>query len=357
MKKGLQGRKKLIIGFIILFLSMTIFPMTEGQSVEKDTSIKTISCLNGIIISGWMGENGWYRSGVQITWNYTGPVNHTYYKIDNGTWQEYTVPIFVDTEGIHTVWMYLIDHGEYYSDNATFKIDKTNPEITLAKEDVGFGQVKFVANVSDAVSGVWRVEFLVDDEPLFTDFDAPFESDVFWAGDHNVVAFVFDVAGNSKADDLTTPYVIENIWKSLDPTEMSTTSINSYQQNLDGREKAPLRRNVTITFTYPENGIYWNEKKIAPYSVPFILHGNGDLVVQGLRLYRATPVKYTMTGSIVRMEFYFDGTLVGIVDSPPWEFVSVLMTSFSHFNEKIIVYGSNPGEWGSDEITIWRLFI
>jgi hypothetical protein len=115
---------------------------------------------------------------------------------------------------------------------------------------------------------------------------------------------------------------------------------------------------VTITFTYPENEIYWNEKKIAPYSVPYILHGNGDLVVHGLRVYRATPVEYTLTGSIERMEFYVDGALVGIVTSPPWEYEGfALITSFSHFNEKIIVYGTNPGDWGSDEITIWRLFI
>lgn len=228
MKKGLAGRKKLIVSFIISFLCMTLIPMTGGQSSEKEISMKTMSCLDGIIISGGMGENGWYRSNVQITWNYTGPVNHTYYKIDNGAWQEYTVPIIVDTEGMHTVWMRM--DGVNHTYNASFKIDKTNPEMTLAKEDVGFTQVKFVANVSDAVSGVWRVEFLVDDEPLFTDFEAPFESDVFWVGNHVVVATVFDFAGNSEIEDLSTPYALENLRSDFNPVEMSTPSRDFHLQ-------------------------------------------------------------------------------------------------------------------------------
>jgi hypothetical protein len=58
------------------------------------------------------------------------------------------------------------------------------------------------------------------------------------------------------------------------------------------------------------------------------------------------------------MEIFFDDVLIAIVTAPPWEYEwPVLMTSFSHFNEKIIVYGTHPGDWSSDEITVWRLFI
>ncbi|MCX6670631.1 MAG: hypothetical protein NTX92_01750 [Euryarchaeota archaeon] len=126
------------------------------------------------------------------------------------------MPVLVTGDGYHTACFYYVDHwGQSHMYNATFKIDKTLPDIFLTKETIGLGQIKFVANVSDAMSGVWRVEFYVDDEPMFTDFDFPFESNVFWAGKHNVVAIVFDFAGNSDIGVMSTPYVLNGIQKSL----------------------------------------------------------------------------------------------------------------------------------------------
>ena len=147
------------------------------------------------------------------------------------------------------------------------------------------------------------------------------------------------------------------------PTAISTTTINHYEKNLFEKRCSPLQENITVTFTYPENGIYWNEYKIIPYSVPLILHGNGELVYGhfGLfRLYRDTPVKFTIEpgGHITLIEFYIDGHLIGNVTTPPYEFKGLgLMTRFSHKNLKIIAYGANQGDWGSDEITIYRLFL
>ena len=78
------------------------------------------------------------------------------------------------------------------------------------------------------------------------------------------------------------------------PTAISTTTINHYEKNLFEKRCSPLQENITVTFTYPENGIYWNENKIIPYSVPLIVHGNGELVFHGFRFYRDTPVDYTV---------------------------------------------------------------
>ena len=357
MEKYAQVRKRLIIGLIVLSLSMTLVPIVGSLSIEKEKPMM-MNCSDGIVISGTMGENGCYISSVLITLNFTNWYYHIYYQIDDGGCCEYMVPIIVDTDGEHTVWVSCFDQEGNVEAvfNATFKIDKTLPDITLTKETLGLGQIKFVANVSDAMSGVWRVEFYIDDEPVFTDFDFPFESPWVWSGKHNVVATVFDFAGNSQIDCMSTPYVLGNIGMSLNPSEISITTSNHFRKSLYEKECLPLRENITVTFTYPENGIYWNDRKIMSYSVPFILHGNGDLVFHGFRFYRDTPVEYTITGPIVLVEFYSDGVLIGTVTTPPYEFsLPTQMTSFSHINLKIIAYGANQGDW--DEITIWRLFI
>jgi hypothetical protein len=213
MEKYAQVKKRLIIGLIVLSLSMTLIPIVGSLSIEKEKPMM-MNCSDGIVISGTIGENGWYISSVLLTLNFTNWYYHIYYQIDDGDCCEYTVPIIVDTDGEHTVWVSCVDkEGNVEAVfNTTFKIDKTLPEITLTKETAGLGQIKFVANVSD----VWRVEFYIDDEPVFTDFDFPFESPWVWSGDHNVVATVFDFAGNSQIDCMSTPYVLSGIQKSLD---------------------------------------------------------------------------------------------------------------------------------------------
>ena len=358
MKKYTQVREKLIIGLITLSLSMTLMPITGSLLTEKEHSITTKNWPPHIHISGTIGENGWYVSDVVVTL-LDFPLSHRYIIIDDGGWFEYTMPVLVTGDGYHTACVYYIDGwGQSQMYNATFKIDTVLPEITLTKETVGLGQIKFVAYVSDAISGVWRVEFYIDDEPVLTDFDAPFESDVFWSGNHNVVAFVFDFAGHSDAADLITPYVLGSVGMNCNPAEKSTTTINRFQESFNERECSSVGENITVTFTYPENAIYWNDRKIMPYSVPFILHGNGDLSFNWFRFYRDTPVEYTITGPIDRVDFYLDGSLIGSATAAPYEFeLPILMPSFSHITVKIIAYGGSQGDWGSDEITIWRLFI
>jgi len=364
MKKYTQVRKKLIIGLITLSLSLTLIPIAGSLPIEKNYLMMTLDCLGGIEISGMMGENGWYISNVVITLNFKSwpdGVNHSYYKIDGGDWIEYICPIcYCGDDGYHTVWAFYFDQWGNPSPiyNASFKIDTVLPEITLTRETVGLGQIKFVANVSDAMSGVWRVEFYIDDAPMLTDFDAPFESEVFWSGKHNVVAFVFDFAGQSDAAELITPYVQGSDGMNSNPTETSTTPINRFQEHFNERECSSVGENITVTFTYPENGIYWNDRKIMPYSVPFILHGNGNLSFNWFRFYRDTPVEYTITGPVDRVDFYLDGSLIGSATAAPYELdFSILMPSFSHITVKIIAYGASQGDWGSDEITIWRLFV
>ncbi len=126
--------------------------------------------------------------------------------------------------------------------------------------------------------------------------------------------------------------------------------------NFDKKQYSSSHENITVTFTYPENGIYWNDRKMMPSSVPLILHGNGAFKFQGFRLCRDTPVDYAITGPVMMVEFYLDDVLVGNVTTLPFEFhFDVLMTSFSQVSLKIIAYGGN--QHGVGEITIYRLFV
>jgi len=128
------------------------------------------------------------------------------------------------------------------------------------------------------------------------------------------------------------------------------TSLNQYGKNIREKEKSPVQENVTVTFTFPENGIYWNDRKIASFSLPLILHYYFN---------KSIPVKFKIEPSenISKIEFYFNG-VYGItwIGGPFPELCLLSISRFSHANLKIIAY-TNQGEQVSNEITIWRLFL
>ncbi len=143
------------------------------------------------------------------------------------------------------------------------------------------------------------------------------------------------------------------IMASVIPTAMHATSVKNSEKNLFGKDTSTLRGNITVTITFPENGVYWNDHKIMPFSVPFVLHGLG--AKRGFFV-RITPVEFSISGNAAELEVYWNGVSVGNVTSPPWTFGGVPMTFFSCVTVKIIAYGYQ-GDSGSDEITIYRLFL
>ena len=66
-------------------------------------------------------------------------------------------------------------------------------------------KIKILANVFDETSGVWRVEFYLDEGLQVTDYASPFEW--IWAGtgNHTVTGKVFDRAGHSASSSISTP--------------------------------------------------------------------------------------------------------------------------------------------------------
>jgi cytochrome c len=172
-------------------------------------------------LAGTMGQNGWYTSDVTVTLSATDPpttfqiggstspfgVNHTYYKIDSGSWNTYTSPFVITAAGQHTVLYYSVDiAGNVETQKSvSLKIDKTAPTITLTKEQIDTFDAKFTAQVSDETSGVDRVEFSLDGVLQFTDTQSPYEWT--WTGfvEQTLTATVFDKAGNSKSQSMSTP--------------------------------------------------------------------------------------------------------------------------------------------------------
>lgn len=91
-----------------------------------------------VTLSGDMGENGWYRSGVSVTLqgaDNEGGVGllYTLYTINGSDWFEYTAPIVFPSEGTHTITYQSFDRADNKEERKTieFNIDKTPPEAEI----------------------------------------------------------------------------------------------------------------------------------------------------------------------------------------------------------------------------------
>jgi len=212
-------KKGLICGIIIFFLGMNIISIAGSVSIEKEQSVMSKSYFDGLVFDGIIGENGWYVSGVVIM----AEGDTEYIRINEGDWFTYNSPLTL-SDGIYLIeWTSDMEH--FYS--KLLKIDQTSPEIILMKETAGTNKVKFIANVYDATSGIWRIEFYIDNELIDTDTVFPFEWTWTGSGNHIVTAKVFDMAGNSAGSSMSTPYTQNHIRKSL-----YNQQINQLLQNL-----------------------------------------------------------------------------------------------------------------------------
>jgi hypothetical protein len=163
------------------------------------------------------GDNNWYVSDVTITLDATdnlSGVEFTYYRLNSGSWKTYTSPVVVSDDGEHTLEYYSVDfvgNEERIKGPFDFKIDQILPTITLAAERVSFGTYKLIADASDATSGVAKVEFYVNGEPVGTVTDAPYECEVSDCSRGDMAtATVYDNAGHLKESNEVTSYSHSN---------------------------------------------------------------------------------------------------------------------------------------------------
>jgi hypothetical protein len=219
MEKYTQIRKELVIGLIALFLSMPIIPITGSLPIEKEHSIMTKGCSDGIILNGTMGNNGWYISPVTITfYNENGSWVHCFLRIDSGDWFEYTGPIVVDTEGAHGVYWYYIDQYGNQSSiySVFFKIDMTPPTVTIIVHRIGLFEIGVSVYASDNTSGVVLVEIYRDGSLVGNITVEPFEFIIMIGlGEHTVKVIVYDAAGLNGSASVSTSYDLCHIQSRL----------------------------------------------------------------------------------------------------------------------------------------------
>jgi len=223
MKRNHLGEKSLAVGLIVLFLSMTLIPITGSLPIVKEHSIMTKGCSDGIILNGTLGKNGWYISPVTITFdNENGSWVRCFVKIDGGDWFEYTEPIVVDTEGNHEVWWYYIDQYGNQSpiSSITFKIDMTPPTVTIVIHRIGLFRIVVSVNASDNI-GVALIEFYLDDALVGNVTVPPYEFEfVIGSGKHTVKVIAYDFAGLNGSSSVSTSYDLCHIQSRFLPQQI-----------------------------------------------------------------------------------------------------------------------------------------
>jgi hypothetical protein len=160
------------------------------------------------VLNGSTGEDGWFVSAVTVGFTGNDSLNHSYYALDEGAWTEYTAPFQVGTDGKHVLHWLLGDENSSGVHWVNFKTDRTAPTIVLMVTAQNLFKNIWLMNatVTDATSGVVKVEFYVDDYLVGEAFVDPW--DYLYQGRGKFPqAIVYDVAGNSKMSPTITSYI------------------------------------------------------------------------------------------------------------------------------------------------------
>lgn len=172
--------------------------------------------------SGTEGNNGWYISDVQVSFNTSDPqsncgsnVKQVEYSFDGSTWTVYEKPFVLGDEGLTTVYYRSTDLDGVIGpvDQQVIQIDKTPPTITgwPMTDPNGYGwyntDVVFHFEASDATSGI---EVVTPDKLLSTE-----------GADQTVTGMAVDMAG------LTASYTITGINIDMTPPVVVITSPES----------------------------------------------------------------------------------------------------------------------------------
>ena len=188
------------------------------DDADASTGIDTVPPDTKINLSGTMGENGWWISDVEVTFNVTDElsgVESTWYSIDIGCWNPYFKPFKVSGEGYHKIKYYSFDcagNSEKPPKIAEFKID-AKPPVTTHKFDGMMGETDWFISpvtvsfsVQDATSGVNYTMYKID-EGTWTKYNEPFN--ITEDGTYTIYYNSTDRAGNKEETNEAPPLKIE----------------------------------------------------------------------------------------------------------------------------------------------------
>ncbi|UCF13041.1 MAG: hypothetical protein JSW06_01980 [Thermoplasmatales archaeon] len=132
---------------------------------------------------------------------------------------------------------------------------------------------------------------------------------------------------------------------SVPPSISGNNNHSRNVENIDFDEHS--HSDITVTITYPEDGIYCNNQKIFPFFVTLVICGDLGFDVE---------IETSPYVEIDYVEFYINDVLMFTDNSEPFEFGPYCLNiPFSKIKSGIIAYATN-GDQGSDEIVIWRIF-
>jgi len=181
-------------------------------------SIDGLAPVTTHVLAGTAGQNGWHTSAVNLTLTATDSgvgLGTVHYRIGTSTWQIYSAPVSITTEGNHTVQYYAEDvfgHTET-TKSVSISIDTTSCTLSIEQADgTIFGADDYVIiswTGSDAMSGLDRYEVKVDNGSFqaygpetesmnLTDLDA---------GTHSITVRAIDESGH--ATERSIDFVIE----------------------------------------------------------------------------------------------------------------------------------------------------
>ena len=198
----------------------------EGPLWDFFTIIDTTPPVSEHQYDGTLGDNGWYISTVTITLEATDDVSGVasiFYKIDEGTWTEYTDPVEVLTDGDHNIDYYAVDNAgnEETPNSGSFKVDRTPPVWTnYSFTPLNVLKTKWActATVSDETSGIVLVEFYVDDALVGSVTSEPYEYEYQGTPTTNSYAIAYDAAGNSAMSPIADTIEFSSQQQSYNPS-------------------------------------------------------------------------------------------------------------------------------------------
>lgn len=205
-----------VVLFIVIIVTPSIDCLQIQENVLSGNQINKYILLNendttppitNISLKGNMSEHGIFTSDVEVTLNATDDlsgVNVTYYRLDIGKLNIYIEPFIVTGHGWHVLAYWSVDNAGNVEETKFIyiEIDLIPPLLELYWY-TSDNNIIFTPWIFEEGSGVYKVEFYIDDKLMNTSYDLPFEWN--WtpniSGLHLASCVAYDRAENFNRSD------------------------------------------------------------------------------------------------------------------------------------------------------------
>ncbi|MDD1756777.1 MAG: Ig-like domain-containing protein, partial [Methanomassiliicoccales archaeon] len=240
-------------------------------------------------LSGTLGSSGWYRSQVSVTMIASDSglgVAYTHYRLNGGTWTDYSAPFPVNNQGTSIIDYYSVDNAgnaEAYK-SVNVKIDLAPPITTSDLTGTAGGDGWYLSEVwlslsgSDSTSGLQSIYYQLDGGSWLR-----YQSvvSVVADGQHRLYYYSIDVAGNSES--------ARQLSISIDRTAPASSALLEGVEGNDGWYLGPVTVSLVAEDSmsgvaaryFSLDGGEWNE-----YLEPLEVAGQGEHQLE----YRSTDL-------------------------------------------------------------------